>query len=132
MIFLKILFNSIINFIILKKKKIDKESYFQNAKGLWLWTKDFEVENPKALVFLSHGYGEYSTRAGYLNVIQELNKIGCNVYCIDVNFLIFFFLFDFAILSKMFNIKIKILASRSWKKVMIHSFNFLFLFFFLN
>lgn len=55
--------------------------FIQNSQGLWLHFRSWTVPNPKALVFLSHGYGEHMGR--YEHVAAVLNSLGLSVYGLD-------------------------------------------------
>jgi len=70
----------------LKEKKLAPTkdifaNFIPNAQGLWLYTRSWEVENPKALVFISHGFGEHIQR--YELVARTLNSAGYSVYGMD-------------------------------------------------
>jgi len=53
----------------------------QAHDGVRLHTYQWPVENPKAIVFLSHGYGEHMGR--YPHVAEAINAAGYTVYAID-------------------------------------------------
>jgi acylglycerol lipase len=55
--------------------------YLSNSQGLWLHIRQWTVADPKALVFICHGYGEHCGR--YHHVAATLNKAGYSVYALD-------------------------------------------------
>jgi len=55
--------------------------YFENRVGLWLRCYHWPVKQPKAIVFVIHGYGEHLGR--FEHVRQWLNDEGYSVYGID-------------------------------------------------
>jgi len=55
--------------------------FIRNEQGLWLYTRAWEVPSPRAVIFISHGYGEHCGR--YDHVALLFNQAGYSVYAVD-------------------------------------------------
>jgi len=60
-------------------------NYFKNKDGLWIYTRSWLPKDLslKALVFLVHGLGEHSNRAGYHDFANILTQAGYGVFSLD-------------------------------------------------
>jgi len=72
----------------LKRKKTKKPldpaffpQYMMNKDGLYIYIRKWVVKNPRAVVFISHGYGEHIGR--YEHIATALNEYGYSVFGID-------------------------------------------------
>jgi len=52
-----------------------------NKDGLYIYIRKWVVKNPRAVVFISHGYGEHIGR--YEHIATALNEYGYSVFGID-------------------------------------------------
>jgi alpha-beta hydrolase superfamily lysophospholipase len=65
------------------KKGESPTSFFLTSRGLYLFKHEWEVPQPKGILFICHGYGEHCGRPGYKAFFEFLNKNGLSVYGID-------------------------------------------------
>ena len=56
-------------------------NYWANREGLWIYTRRWEVNASKGLVFLCHGFGEHINR--YVALANRLTQAGYSVYGMD-------------------------------------------------
>jgi alpha-beta hydrolase superfamily lysophospholipase len=62
-------------------KTINRESFLPMSDGTTLYYRAWAVENPRALIFIHHGYGEHAGR--YTHLAGFLRESGFAVFCFD-------------------------------------------------
>jgi alpha-beta hydrolase superfamily lysophospholipase len=60
---------------------IHKTGYFTGQLNDKIFYQYWQVENPKAILVIAHGFGEYSDR--YLEMADHYTKLGLSVYALD-------------------------------------------------